>query len=110
MHKIIVNLEEWNQIEVDKRGTIWVKITAHIRKNSTGEVRSSLDNRTWLMAEGEPSIFWWEEGNASCDCNREIFFERCNKVEIDNEKCGDGRFSVNLSNPVTGKVFYREFE
>lgn len=23
---------------------------------------------------GRPNYFWWEEGNASCDCNRANFF------------------------------------
>ena len=41
---------------------------------------------------------------------RELFFERSAGNEIETEECSDGRFSVNLENPVTGEIYYREFE
>lgn len=41
-------------------------ITVTVLDTQTGETAVSAD---W-------SYFWWEEGNGSCDCNREILFDR----------------------------------
>ena len=79
------------------------KAIAHIRHNESGAV---LDYETSvLFNEDGPSAFWWSpDGNAGCDCNRGLFFD-----DSDYE-CGHSAFSVNLSNPVDGKVFYREYD
>lgn len=90
-------------------GARWVRCVAHIRKNATGEVRRYETYEVLDDGSPQPSTFNWEEGNGSCDCNREIFFERSAGVEIENEECSEGRFSVNLQNPMTGKFYYREF-
>ena len=88
----------------------WVKIIAHIRKNETGEIRQYETHEILEDGEWFPSVFNWEENNYSCDCNREIFFERSNGKEIDVTSCTDGRFSVKLQNPKTGTFYYEEFE
>ena len=45
----------------------------------------------------EGSEFCWEEGNYSCDCNRESFFLRAQgKEEPEKIECGEGRYSVIL--------------
>lgn len=38
----------------------------------------------------------WHEGNYSCDCNRELFFERAAGVELDvgDTKCSNGRYRI----------------
>lgn len=53
--------------------------------------------------------FWWEQGNASCDCNRELFFmEFAEEDEEDFEEyCSEGRFSVRIKSD-TGEVLYNE--
>lgn len=88
-------------------GARWVRVIAHIRKNSTGEVRRHKCSEILHDDESAPSDFNWSENNFSCDCNRELFFEIGN--DFDKEECSDGRFSVNLENPVTGEIYYREF-
>lgn len=47
----------------------------------------------------ESSLFWWQEGNMSCDCNREMSFLRAagaTEEIIDSIKieCGDNRYSI----------------
>jgi hypothetical protein len=37
------------------------------------------------------NLFWWQEGNASCDCNRAIMFRG---VGAKHAVCGDGRFVI----------------
>lgn len=62
-----------------------------IRKNETGEVRFYQDPSEWT----ESDYFYWTDGNAGCDCNRELFFERAagNEINLDAVKCSDDRFS-----------------
>lgn len=91
-------------------GREWVRVVAHIRSNATKEVRRY--KTTELLENGEESIrtYGWEEGNFSCDCNREDFFRRAGNEEEGDAECGDERYAVNLENPATGEIFYREFE
>jgi hypothetical protein len=74
------------------------KIAAYIRNNETGEVRVDEYETEDQYAEGQ--VFWWQEGNACCDCNREIFFRRAAGLpEPDDdydELCGDTRFGVEF--------------
>jgi hypothetical protein len=52
--------------------------------------------------DGEFDDFWWSEGNGSCDCNRNLFW---------NDKtgeCGD-MIRLNIIDP-GGRVIYREFK
>ena len=57
-----------------------------ITNNATGET-------VLCTFPGEFDDFLWEEGNYSCDCNREIFFQRAKGKEVDDACCGEGRFS-----------------
>lgn len=86
------------------------RIIAHIRNNATGEVRLDPHN-IHFYDDGEPGTYIWEEGNFSCDCNRELFFARAGDEDDDLDgPCGDQeRFSVNLENALTHEIFYREF-
>lgn len=63
-----------------------------IRKNETGETRLYDFGKDCPWMEG--SYGWLESGNYSCDCNRELAFERAAGREIDDERCTDGRFSI----------------
>lgn len=79
-------------------------IKLEIRRNSDG----------FIAVENWPSFnfntFWFEEGNASCDCNRELFFVRALGVdEPDDIDCSNGRFSVRISNSDSGYILYDEF-
>lgn len=57
------------------------------------------------------NTYWWEEGNAACDCNRSLFFSRALGLE-DNEDiiCSQGKYSVRLSDADTGETLYDELE
>lgn len=106
-------MDNWQTVEIKThplKNARWVRCVAHIRKNATGEVRRYETDEILEDGETHPSVFNWEENNFSCDCNRELFFERSAGNEIETEECSDGRFSVNLENPVTGEIYYREFE
>lgn len=87
-----------------------VSVMVHIRKNSTGETRKYECAEILMDGESHPSAFCWEDGNYECDCNREAFFDGIVPgKEIETKECTDGRFSVNLENPATGEIYYREF-
>ena len=106
-------MDNWQTVEIKThplKNARWVRCVARIRKNATGEVRRYETDEILEDGETHPSVFKWEENNFSCDCNRELFFERSAGNEIETEECSDGRFSVNLENPVTGEIYYREFE
>jgi hypothetical protein len=94
------------------KGARIVRCVAHIRHNETGVVRDYNTNEVLEDGESVPSVFNWKENNFSCDCNRELFFGyAAGKVydDIPDRDCTEGRFSVNMENPVTGAVYYREF-
>jgi hypothetical protein len=83
-----------------------MNLKVEIRRNSDGKVASKVW-RDWVFTQ-----FWWEEGNARCDCNRELFFRSANgddAVELETE-CSDGKYSVRLSDTETGEVLYNEFD
>lgn len=87
----------------------WVECIASIRNNETGQIRRLTSHEILEDGEEFPSTHNWEDGNYSCDCNRDSFFNRCDGLGIPAPPCSNGRFSVNLENPATGTVFYREF-
>jgi len=88
----------------------WVKTNVHIRKNATGEIRKYEDTGIWNEEEQELATYIWEEGNFSCDCNRQLFWWRANKENDEGEtSCGENKFSVNIYS-TKGKLVYKEFE
>jgi len=62
-----------------------------IRNNNTKEVRTAHMKLEWH----EASLFWWQEGNMSCDCNRQMEFERAGGEAVDDDsQCGNDRYTV----------------
>ena len=62
-----------------------------IRKNATGEVRTSHQDLPWK----EHSLWSWTEGNFGCDCNRKLQFERAGKEEgAEDYECGHSAYTV----------------
>ncbi len=64
-----------------------------IRNNATGEVVESTQPYEW----DDGNLFWWSEGNFSCDCNRELQFCRAKDIDEpdrDANRCGEERFTV----------------
>jgi hypothetical protein len=51
-------------------------------------------------------VYWWEEGNAACDCNREDFFLQAQGVDTDDREseCGDGRFATHQPEQAMFKI------
>lgn len=69
------------------------KYVVGIRENETGEVHFCPQTLEW----NDASLSWWESGNMSCDCNRELMFVRQKEGwdwDTDDLKCSDGRFTV----------------
>lgn len=80
-----------------------MNLRLEIRRNADGVVATD------VWEDWDYNTYWWEEGNASCDCNRELFFLRArNEDDSEDTECGDERFSVRLSDADTGEVLYDE--
>lgn len=62
-----------------------MKYMATLKSTQTGKIIN-----TPYFEYGDGSVFWWVEGNMSCDCNRESYFQE----EEQAEKCGNNRFSL----------------
>lgn len=107
-----MNLKDFYISKIEK-GNTWVKIIACIRKNKTGEIREHKDEVWWEFCkpygEDYPSSSMWADGNYSCDCNRCLYFQRAKNESEDNCECGDELYSVNLKNPKSNEIFYKEF-
>ncbi len=91
----------------------WVKIVAHIKCVLTGEIAKYENKGIWDEENQMPHTYIWEEGNFSCDCNRKMFFlSGLNRSEPSDEEipCGGGKYLVNLENPQTSEIFYREYD
>jgi hypothetical protein len=76
----------------------------HITDTTTGETRAVRMNLPFY----EGSVYWWSEGNASCDCNRGIFFSNY-EIALDDAVCGEGRYRVRCVND-NGTVLYEDEE
>lgn len=102
--------EQWRKSkEQYTKGDTWVDAVARIRNNATGEVREYPTQVPIYQGEVEPSDYMWSDGNYQCDCNRSLFFLGIRPGEEGEAKCGDDAYSVQLVNPVSGRVFYDEF-
>lgn len=70
-----------------------MKYWAIIVKVETGEVQAH-EFHAGADPYDDATIFSWQENNYSCDCNRELMFERARGNEIDDGECSEGRFYV----------------
>lgn len=61
--------------------------TVSIKNNDTNEIRDCFIDVPW----DESSLYWWTEGNMSCDCNRSIIFN--DWIDM-NFECGEEQYSV----------------
>lgn len=104
--------KRWKVVKANKERvetTKWVRIIAHIRNNGTGEIRQSKEKIMWDEKNGCPHTYIWSGGNDSCDCNRGLLFGYAVGNLSGDIKCGKDKYSVNLENPRTGEIFYKEF-
>lgn len=87
-------------------------IAVHLLDTQTGE-RAVYQTTQYADMDYEGGVFnpfWWEEGNGSCDCNRELFFRRArDEDEPDEVTCGDRRFRIErILHGETGELLYSE--
>jgi len=85
----------------DKTAEKRINLRVEIRRNSDGATKTDVW-KDWLWSE-----YWWSEGNAACDCNREAWFVGSGDHE---SSCGHGAYSVKLADDVTGEVLYNEID
>lgn len=81
-----------------------MNLKIEIRRNADGViVITNLPDWDWHQ-------YLWEDGNFSCDCNRELFFIRARGEDGDAVEglCGRGKFDVRCSDADTGEVLYDE--
>lgn len=88
----------------------------YIRRVADGMVRVYRED-PWHPPEGESigSIYLWEDGNYSCDCNRHLFFQRAGGElgihEIEEVPCNtspaDRKYVVDKI-VVGGEVVYQD--
>ena len=84
------------------KDTLWCDVILQIKRNADGELNEQLTDVCYSPEEGGPSLFYWSEGNFSCDCNRETPFGE------DTEDCTYGRYSLRLLHPETREVYYQD--
>ena len=103
---------------ISKGGEWWVRVVAHIKCAATGEVRRYECENIWDTDAGAVHTYIWREGNYSCDCNRALFFaqafpgnarEKDAAMDAADAECGSGGYLVNLENPKTSEIIYKEF-
>lgn len=107
---------DWREVEVDGRygDTKWVEIRVRVQQNATGKIREFNQQAVFDTDESMPSLYIWKHGNYACDCNRELMFNRFKEPDVPKAEpeptCSYGRYSVQLLNPMTGEIFYDDFE
>lgn len=73
-----------------------IKTEAHLLDTLTGE-RAVEVRDSWghdddeVIYDDRNILYWWTEGNGSCDCNRALALYRQYGFDLDVE-CGDDRF------------------
>ena len=82
-----------------------IKLRVEIRRNSDGAVAVSENEHVgWYQ-------YQWENGNYSCDCNRELFFFRARgEEEPEDNDCGHTRYAVRIQSSKTGELLYSDWD
>lgn len=78
--------------EPDDEGRLYPSYDVLIRRNSDRLERVYHMASPWHSS----SMFWWADGNGSCDCNRSLDFDRAGGADpdVDAVTCGDEAFTV----------------
>ena len=86
-------------------------IRVHIRDVATGEERIHEDIGFFFAGDDNAfHAYIWEEGNYSCDCNRELFFLRAGGEDDPEEGanlCGEERYRIWIE-AADGEIVYDE--
>ena len=91
---------------MDDDDFVVLNMKVEIKRASDGKMSCDI----WPDWNWHKSAFWWEEGNASCDCNRGMWFNSATKSDDEDPKCGDGGYLVRLSNADTGELLYTDMD
>lgn len=85
--------------------TRWVKVTEQVLDTQTGRISEKSSDAPIFAGYSGPHIWYWEEGNMGCDCNRGPI------VGVEDALCNvdSRRFLLNLLDE-NGKALYTEFE
>jgi len=62
----------------------------------------------WDGFDGESIYAYWSLGNGSCDCNRELFFNKALGIDSTDVRCSEGRFVVKVFNDDTNELLYED--
>jgi len=107
-----MNWIEFKKTHKKANNFIWVECIVEIKNNITKEIREYETAEILEIGKEHPSVFIWQYGNYSCDCNRSLFFKRAKDKDAEDDffvECSDGMFSVNLKNKKNGKRYYEEY-
>jgi len=80
-----------------------MNLKIEIKRNSDGVIAIF----HWNVDDVDAQLYLWEEGNYSCDCNRDLFF---NDVTDNEAECGNTRYSVRLIDADSGEMLYDEWD
>ena len=72
-----------------------MRYTFEIQDTQTNETRQHQDAYDWN--DESHMLFMFRDGNYSCDCNRELFFQRAAgeaETDLDAVVCGEGRYVI----------------
>lgn len=69
---------------------LWDEFDLLMHDNETGETKTVHIDLTWYGH----SLFMWQEGNFSCDCNRGDFFYPESRHEDHDYPCNGRRFTI----------------
>lgn len=82
------------------------KLRIHIRQNKDGVIHTDY----WSDWRHDRYLWWWTDGNAACDCNRELFFYRAIGEDVSHPtRCTRGRYSICILDDDTDELLYEEF-
>lgn len=88
-----------------------MKINVTIQRNSDKLWRSL--TMQWDDKHADGIAYMWRDGNYSCDCNRQLFFNEADGVTTSDEdvECGEGAYTViSVKNAETGELIYSDLK
>jgi hypothetical protein len=92
-----------------------IRCAVEILDRHTGELVGFEDTSSVWLEDGIAIPYIWEDGNFACDCNRALFWNRAQGIEIEEDPpCGplrgSGRYAVRLTRLDTGEILLDELQ
>ena len=81
-----------------------IDLLVEIRRNSDGMMTTD------VWKDWSYNSYWWDEGSAACDCNRELFWQQAQGIDTNDEThpCSHDKYSVRLSDNNSKEILYDE--